>query len=383
MSGPGRRALLTGALALPLAARAQDAPTTRLRISLPARWSLGLSPILAAFGAARPDLLLEISIEGQDTDWVSTALQDTPETGHSLPDIAFVGAGALALGRTRGLWHPLASDLRAANAAAMGDLAAQMRPLIGEEALVVTGDAGGPFLVYRPSVLAEPPRSVAALLRYARQNPGRFLYPRPFESALGQQFVMALPHLIRDRDPSDAQNGWTLSWAWLRAMGRYIPYYPSQDLAALQEFAEGGVDLMPLSLGSFLQGRMRGLLTEDTRLAAFNAAPTIPRSLFLVVPNHVPAERLHLIEALAGFLQRPEMQALAFGRGELPGEPTLGLSGPGPRNAAEQATWNLAWPIARDAMAGRRPVSSLPADQLAFVLHRWDERVGAPHGEGR
>nr|WP_314075985.1 extracellular solute-binding protein [uncultured Roseococcus sp.] len=380
MSGPGRRALLGSALTL-RAATAEAQPSAAFRLSFPSRWAPSLMPALAEFSKQYPHLRVDIGTEAQDVDWVSTALQDDLQTER--PDVALVGAAALALGKTRGLWRVLPAGLREANHASMGGLAAQMRPLTGEEAIVVSADPGGPFLLHRRSVLSEPPRGAATLLDYARQNPQRFLYPRPSAAAFGQQFVMALPYLLGDRNPSDAQSGWEQSWRWMREVDPYVAYYASGSGEAMQEFSEGGIDLLPVSLGAFLQGRMSGRLPEDARLASFDIAPAIPRGLFLVVPNHVPPERMVHIEALASFLLRPEMQTLAFGRGLLPAGPEFGIDGPAPRTDAEKAAWDRALPMATAAMAARRRLSPLPADQLAFVLGRWDEEIGATHNDGR
>lgn len=393
MSGRGRRALLAGAVALPLTlsltlsaarAAAQGNRMRRMRVSIPVDRLAEFLPVFRGFAASQPDLLFETLVRDDDKGLIASEILAAIRAGRPHADAALTDAGGVAWGATRGAWRSLPASLREAGEASASRLARLMRPLMGEEAMLVSADPGGPFLLHRPSVLSDPPRSAAALLDYARRNPGRFLYPRPSESALGQQFLMALPYLLGDRDPSDVQTGWTESWALLEELDRHIDYYPSDDAAAFDEFATGGIDLLPTSLTAFLRGRMDGLLPEDTGFVAFEDGRIIPQGVFLVVPHYAPDERFAVVEPFARFLLRPEIQSRAFGRGLLPGEPGFGVNRAAPLTDAERSAWSRALPSEEaERVAAVSLAPPLGPYQLAFMLHRWDEQIGARHGERR
>lgn len=385
MTGPGRRVLLAGALALPAArAGAQDGRMRRLRVSIPLERMAEFLPVFRDYAATQPDLLFETLVRDDDNGLAAPEILAAVRAGRPHADAALTDVDGLAWGATRGAWRSLPAALREAGEASARSLVRLMQPLTGEEALLVSADPGGPFLLHRSSAPAAPPRSAAALLDYARENPGRFLYPRPPESALGQHFLMALPHLLRDRDPSDVQTGWMNSWAWLEELDRYVDYYPSDDAAAFDEFAAGGIDLLPAMLTAFLRGRMEGTLPEEAHLTAFDEGRIIPQGVFLVMPHHATDERLALVEPFARFLLSPGVQSHAFGRGLLPGGQDFGVGRAVPRTEGERSAWRRALPAEAAARLPAAPLASpLGPHQLAFMLARWEERVGARHGERR
>lgn len=380
-----RRTLLAGALALPaVRAGAQDGRMRRMRVSIPYDRLAEFLPTFRSFAASQPDLLFETLVRDDDNGLAAPEILAALRAGRPHADAALTDVDGFAWGSARGAWRSLPASLRGAGEASAGRLARLMQPLTGEEAMLVSADPGGPFLLHRPSALPDPPRGAAALLDYARGNPGRFLYPRPSESALGQQFLMALPYLLQDRDPSDVQTGWTESWAWLEELDRYVDYYPSDAAAAFDEFAMGGIDLLPASLTAFLRGRMDGQLPEETRFTGFEEGRIVPQGIFLVMPRHAADERLALVEPFARFLLSPEVQSRAFGRGLLPGAPDFGVSQAAPRTEAERSAWSRALPAEAAARVAAAPVAPpLGPYQLAFMLRRWDERIGARHGERR
>ncbi|WP_421991954.1 extracellular solute-binding protein [Roseococcus sp.] len=385
MSGSCRRALLASALALPTLplagwAVARSEPR-RMRVSIPLERLTDFLPILRAFTASQPDLFFETLVRDDDNSLAVSEIREAVQARRPYPDAALADAGSVAWGTERGAWRRLPASLREAGAASGGHLAQLMQPLTGEEAMLVSPDPGGPVLLHRASVLPDPPRSAAALLDYARQNPRRFLYPRPSESALGRQFLMALPHLLRDSDPSDPQLGWTRSWAWLKEVDSFIDYYPSDDAAAFEEFATDGIALMPASLTAYLRGRKDALLPDEASFALFEGAPLIPQGVFLVMPRDATEESLALVETFARFLLRPEIQSGAFGRGFLPG---FAVNQPAPRTEAERSAWNRILPAEMAARVAAAPLAPpLGPQQLALMLRRWDEEIAARHGGRR
>jgi putative spermidine/putrescine transport system substrate-binding protein len=354
----------------------------RLRVSIALDRLDEFLPLLRNFAASNADLYFETVVRDDNGGLIAPQGTEALRPGQWGADAALTDVFGLAWGTTHGAWRSLPASLRDAGTASAGRLSHVMQPLAGEEAMLISADPGGPVLLHRPQILPDPPRDAAALLDYARQNRGRFLYARPSESAFGRLFLIALPHLLGDRDPSDAQTGWTNTWAWLTELARYIDYYPSNDEAAFEELAAGDVHIFPAPLTSFLRGRMDGALTEETKFVTLRNAPIIPQGVFLVVPRTTTDGRLQLIERFGQFLLRPAIQAQFFGRGLLSDELGFGLSEAAPRTDAERSALGGILPAAEAQHIVAAPLASrLNSYQLTFMLRRWDELIGARHGE--
>ncbi|WP_424814423.1 extracellular solute-binding protein [Roseococcus sp. YIM B11640] len=384
MSTLGRRALLSGGLALPAAVAAAQGgpPVWRLRASFPIERIDEFLPAFQRFAASQPGLMMEALVRVDDAGLVSPDFNATVRPWQLRSDAALVDSATLAVGASRGMWLPLPEAWHEMARGSHPTLTRLMAPLAGQEGALLSAEPGGPFLVHRRDRAASLPRDPVALLDYARQNPGRFFYVRPAESGFSQLFLMALPHLLGDRDPSDAQTGWDKSWSWLAEISRHIGFYPSSDDAALDEFAMAGADLFPTSLAGFLKARLDGTLAEDTDVATLGGGLIVPRGMFLVMPRHVAAERRTAAEPLLRYLLGAQAQAQVFGRGLLPGEAGFGLDHAAPRTDAETAAWHLALPADRtEAIATMRLAPPLPALQYTFMLNRWEEQIGSRHNE--
>lgn len=383
MGVASRRALLASALAVPaIEASAQDVLLDFLRVSIAVDRFDAFLPLLQAFAAAAPDLTVEILVRDDNAGLLTPRNAEQISRGHRGVNVVLADVFDLAWGSMRGAWRPLPERFHMASMASAGALADLMSPLASEEGLLVSASPGGPILLHRRSILPDPPRDLAALLDYARQNPGHFFYPRPSESVFGRLFLMILPHLLGDRDPSDVQTGWDRSWAWLEELARYVSFYPSSDEAAFEELAAGDVHLCPAPLAAFLRGRMDGDLAEDTGFVTLGDGAIIPQGLFLAVPRFTAPAKLPVIERFARFLLLPDVQTRFFGRGLLPGDLGFGLSEGAPRNDAERSALRGILPpedAQRIVAASRFPRLSAP--QLTFLLNAWEERIGSRHGE--
>lgn len=382
MSATPRRTFLGLALALRAGrGNAQLTPDPVLRIVIAAQEPLDLAPLLWEFALANQDLLVQIILRQEDPAWVSGAIfHEESDGGAEQADVVITGTAGLMLGRARYLWQPLPSGLIAASDARLNFAGRQMRPLTDRSAAIIASEPGGPLLLHRPSLLPNPPRSAAALLDYARENPGLFLYPRPGESTLGHEFVTLVPHLLKDTDPSEPETGWGRTWPFLAELGRYIPYYAASGHAALDEFAEGGVHLLPAPLGIYLHHHMEGLLPPDTSFTYFEDAPLIAHGLFLTVPVHVPAERMPLIEALGQFLLTPNIQTRGFGRGLLRGNREFLVGNFDLISIRDRDAFRSALPPSVAQALTALPVAPpLGPHQFEAMLRRWTETIGAGH----
>jgi putative spermidine/putrescine transport system substrate-binding protein len=315
----------------------------------------------------------------EEPSLIEGPLADSVRAGDSGVDVVLAGIAGLAAGRRAAVWAPLPEVIAAivppAIAAAWPPRARAVLPDLEGIAALISAGPGGPVLLHRAA--AAPPRNARELLDFARQRPGAFLYARPGVSALGLYFVMALPHMLGDRDPMDPQTGWRLSWEYLEALDPHIAYYPASGQAALEEFAEGGCELAAGTLLTRITGQVRGALPADTRMALLEDAPLLPAAVVLALPRHVPAERLPAIAAFGRSLFAPLVQSRGFGQGVLPGEPPLPGVTPMPLPPEDQAVLDALLPPAQArAVEAARVAPPLGPDYLLRMLRDWDVRIG-------
>lgn len=376
-----RRGLLAAGLAAPAALRAQTPPSLppALRIVVAADSPEPLTVLLRDFARLSPQLVREVSAQGAQASWISGPFAAAHSAGLSPTDAVLTDNVGLVLGAVRRLWQNLPAALRGLGGAEMAARNGLMSPLAGEIATVVSAAPGGPLLLHRLDDLPAVPRTAAALLDFARERPTRFLYARPGESQLGLQFISALPHLLRDADPADPREGWARSWAFLEELGEYVSFYASSSAAAVEELAQGGCDLLPALLTTYLRERANGGLPEQVRFTLFDNGPLIPLGLFLAVPQLVSPTLLPAIGGLADFLLRPEIQSQGFGRGLLPGAASeLSVAADGMLGPVERAAWDrLLPPLSVESIAQTPLVPPLTPDRLAYMMQRWDEQIGA------
>lgn len=366
------------ALALPFLpgpARAQ-APERVLRVLVAAEGLRDLTPFLTA----PPGWALEVMEE--EPSLIEGPLAESIRVGDSAVDVVLTGLSGLAAGRRAAVWAPLppvlATIVPPEIAAAWPPRARAVLPELEGIAALVSAGPGGPVLLYRQGALpAALPRNARELLDFARQRPGAFLYARPGVSALGLYFVMALPHMLGDRDPMDPQTGWARTWAYLEALDPHIPYYPASGHAVFEELSEGGCELAAATLLTRLTAQTRGVLPADTRMALLEDAPLLPAAVALALPRHVPEARLPAIAAFGRSLFAPLVQSRGFGRGVLPGEPVLPGVAPMPLPPADQAALDALLPPAQArAIEAARVAPPLGPDYLLRMLRDWDVRIG-------
>ncbi|MBX9748792.1 MAG: hypothetical protein K5Q68_04180 [Roseococcus sp.] len=183
------------------------------------------------------------------------------------------------------------------------------------------------------------------------------------------------------RTPLDPTDGWPATWAYLAELDRHVPYDPTTTAAAMQELAEGGVDMVATTVGMDILMRGTGVLPANTGLAPLADMHWIPLGLFVAVLRGLPEARLRTIaEAIASLLDVP-FQRTAFARG---------LYWPGPVRedvALEHAPPEMQAEMRRlvrlgtpGLIAGGHFAPPLLLEETLTMLRRWDEDISAWHG---
>ncbi len=166
--------------------------------------------------------------------------------------------------------------------------------------------------------LADPPRSMPALLDWARANPGRFAFPQP-PDFLGSTFLkQALVELAPDpsvlQGPvSDAVYDTATAplWAFLEALTPNLwrggAAYPQSGPRLIQLMADGEIDLAPSFDPNEASNAIVNFELPDSVRTYVLDAGTIGNASFVAIPYNANAKAGAMV--LANFLLSPEAQA--------------------------------------------------------------------------
>ena len=83
-----------------------------------------------------------------------------------------------------------------------------MQKLAENKGITVAYYPSGPLLEYMPEKVKQPPPTAEELLAWCKAKHNRFMYARPANSGPGRTFLMGLPYILGDKDPTDPEKGW-------------------------------------------------------------------------------------------------------------------------------------------------------------------------------
>ncbi len=166
--------------------------------------------------------------------------------------------------------------------------------------------------------LPEPPRSIPALLDWAKANPGRFAYPQP-PDFLGSTFLkQALIALTPDRarlqapvDESDYEAATAPLWAWLDALTPHLwrggAAWPQSGPRLIQLLADGETEIaFSFNPNEAANAVANFQLPESVRSFVLEEG-SIGNANFLAIPYNAGDAAAAMV--LANFLMSPEAQA--------------------------------------------------------------------------
>jgi putative spermidine/putrescine transport system substrate-binding protein len=173
----------------------------------------------------------------------------------------------------------------------------------------------GPLYEYNPTKVTTPPTTPAELLAWAKANPGKFEYARPANSGPGRTFLMALPYLLGDKDPTDPVNGWANTWAYLKDLGQYINVYQTGTTATMKDLAAGTVDMIASTTGWYVNPIILGTVPKTTAVGHFDNMTWVTDAQYAVIPGGVSADVLTADLDLIAWMLKPDQQAISYDKG--------------------------------------------------------------------
>lgn len=174
---------------------------------------------------------------------------------------------------------------------------------------------------YDSARLKHPPRSIPAMLAWARQHPGRITHPR-IRNFLGSTFLkQALYELVDDpklllapASEADFPRVTAPLWAWYDElkplMWRKGEQFPETGPAMRQLLADGEIDIMiSFNPNEATTAVSKGILPDTVRTFVLEKG-TIGNTSFVAIPYNAAHKEGAM--AVANFLLSPESQAHAM-----------------------------------------------------------------------
>jgi putative thiamine transport system substrate-binding protein len=171
--------------------------------------------------------------------------------------------------------------------------------------------------LYDTARVGAPPRSMAALLAWAKDHPGRFTYPAPPDFTGSTFLKQALYGLAAD--PGDLQQAATDSsfakitaplWQWLDRLHPLLwregKTFPANDQWQRQLLDDGEIDIsLSFNPGEASSAIAQGLLPDTVRTYVLEGG-TIGNTHFVAIPFNANAKEAAMV--VANFLLSPEAQ---------------------------------------------------------------------------
>lgn len=249
--------------------------------------------------------------------------------------------------------------------------------------VLVNYDQNGPFIDYNEASVSSSnvPRTPAALLAWAKANPGKFSYAQPANSGSGRAFLMALPYMLGDKDPSDPKNGWDKTWAYLKKLGKYVGSYPSSSTILAQQFGGGQLDVIPTVISHDISFRKSATYPKDTGISLFNDQNWITDGHFAMIPKGVDKQTLYVDLKLEAYMVSAKAQQARLTSGVLTTankNVTIDNGGSAVQSFVQQ--WGRDGFFSSALEKGQVRVPLTPAKlQEAFTL--WQENIGSSVGQ--
>ena len=292
-------------------------------------------------------------------------------------DLVLTGTDGLAAGISQGLWLKGLPGIDPGLDAPYLEPAAKMQEQAEDQGVVVTYYPSGPLLEYMPDRVQDPPTTPQALLAWAKENPGKFMYARPSNSGPARTFLMGLPYLLGDKDPRDPINGWDKTWAYLKELGKYVDYYPSGTKDTMSGLADGSRDMIASTTGWDINPRALGTVPKEAKVAAFDDLHWVTDAHYMVVPKGIAEDKLAVVVDLMKFMLEPEQQALAYDDGYFYPGPAIKDVGIDMAPAKSQKVIEeFGRPEYEQLIESKPKETPLLGKALVDAFDKWDREVG-------
>jgi len=271
------------------AAMTPVAPTTPITLNILDGGALSvIQPAIDKWVAEHPEWVKEVNYQSAASTDVAGKIKAQQDAG--AVDISLVLGGVSVLGSQGTSQYvqqlpALASSLPDLSAI-QDDSMAELQASADGCGVLIHFEKSGPILAFNPDVVsAADIDTPEKLLSWAQAHPGRFTYAQPPNSGPGFQFLQSLPYMLGDTDPSDPENGWDKTWAYLAELGKTIKTYPASSTLMNQQFGTGEYDVVTSIIGQEILNRQSGTWPADTGATAYENPEWMTDGHFAWIPK--------------------------------------------------------------------------------------------------
>lgn len=293
--------------------------------------------------------------------------------------LVLTGTDGLAAGIKQHLWTKMSPDYDAK--IGKPDYlppAADMAELAEGQGVELVYYPSGPLLEYNPKTVKNPPRTPQQLLAWAKAHPKKFQYADPANSGPGRTWLMALPYLLGDSDPTDPVNGWSKTWAYLKQLNKYIDVYASGTTETMKNLASGQVDMVMSTTGWYINPRALGTVPKSVKVVPFDDMTWVTDAQYAVVPKGVTADQMSALIQLIKWMLTPEQQAKAYDDGYFyPGPAVQNVPLSMAPAKSQQVIKEYGVPEMDEWIEKFPKKPSLPADMQVTAFDMWNRQVAS------
>jgi putative spermidine/putrescine transport system substrate-binding protein len=338
---------------------------------------------IESYRKAKPDAVARFVFTKAPAPELPAKIKAQQDANHMDIDLVLTGTDALSAGLDQGIWldlKPYLPDLPKLDEVYLPQ-ALKMQAIAADHGLVVSYYPSGPLLEYMPDRVKAVPKTAAELMDYTKQNKNKFIYARPTNSGPGRTWLMGLPYILGDGDPRDPIRGWDKTWAYLKALGDNIEYYPAGTTQTMKELGEGTRDMIVSTTGWDINPRVLGIVPKEAAVASLQGFHWVTDSHYMVVPKGVGDDKLAVLIDLMGFMLQPKQQAFAYDQGYFyPGPAVKGVTLDMAPADSQEAIRAFGRPEYDRLIADNPLEAPLDAKSMVTAFGLWDQRIGAGKG---
>ena len=342
-------------------------------------------PAFEAYRKANPKIVSRITYNQATAPELPGKLKAQQAAGRLDIDLVLTGTDALAAGIAEKLWVHLLPEYQSALPHLSSILlpgAEKMQALAENQGVCVSFCPGGPLLEYMPDAVKKVPTTAQELLDYTRQNKDRFIYARPANSGPGRAWLMGAPYILGDKDPMDPDKGWDKTWAYLRELGKNIPYYPTGTGAVMKELGEGSRDMTVTMTGWDINPRALGVVPKEAQIGVIKGFHFVTDGHYMCVPKGIAPGKLAVLLNLMRYMLTPKAQAYNWDKGYFyPGPSVKNVPLSLAPESSQQVIKEYNRPIYAKLLAETPENTPLAADRMVYAFQRWDKEIGANVGK--
>jgi len=337
-------------------------------------------PAIEAFKAANTSIVADVEYISLTAPELPSKIKAQQMDGNLDTTLVLTGYDAMASGMDQGIYEqimPKYNDAFQKTIEAYLPGAKAAYDLFKGYGVALVFCPGGPMLTYNPDKVPTPPKTPAALLAWAKANPGKFLYARPANSGPGRAFLQGLPYILGDKDPKSPKT-WDKTWAFLKELDNYIDYYPSGTGITFKELAEGTRWMIASHLGWDMNQRILATIPATYQGYFLDNTTWVTDCQFMAVPKGLDKDRLAVTVELMKWLMTPAAQAYTFDNGYFyPGPAIKGVTLAMAPAKNQQAIGPAIRPAYDKAIVALPSTTQLNSAALVEAMDMWDQLVGA------